>query len=65
MPLPRIWLNFFSPTTLRRAITRGVKGPFADTLPMFKANAPDFLSVATYQVPFGRGPFSSRNFKLA
>jgi hypothetical protein len=44
MPLPRIWLNFFSPTTERIAITIGVKGPFAAILPMFKSSAPVFLS---------------------
>ena len=47
MPFPRIWLNFFSPTTLRKAMTRGVKGPLAETLPMFRPMAPDFLAVDT------------------
>ena len=44
MPLPRIWLNFFSPTTERIAMTIGVKGPFAAILPMFKSRAPVFRS---------------------
>ena len=42
--MPRIWLNFFSPTTVRIAMTIGVKGPFAAILPMFKSSAPVFLS---------------------
>ncbi len=36
LTLPRIWLNFFSPTTLRTAMTAGVKGPKAACFPMRK-----------------------------
>lgn len=40
LTFPRIWLNFFSPTTVRSATTAGVKGPTAETLAMLKPVIP-------------------------